>query len=178
VPDLKLAPLFQLVAGALGGCGGKAAASAFRCVVWFCIAHCPGGPLPRYCGRPSIHAVKVRGNRALNGVSCFATSTSLTFVILHGCQVGPHVFIDSSVGVGLWRRVPLYHTDKPGAAQGDTPARPMSFFLRNMAECSTQRFIPNCIAREWLIRKVAVRVAGIPVPVATPLWSIFGVGSS
>jgi hypothetical protein len=116
------------MAGALGGCGGKAAASAFRFVAWFWTTRCPGGPLPRYCGRISIHAVNVRGNKTLDEVSGLAASTSLTFVILHGCQVGPHDFIDSSVGVGLWRRVPLYHTDKPGAAQGDTPARSMSFF--------------------------------------------------
>jgi hypothetical protein len=169
-------PLFQLVAGALGGCGGRGAAPAFRFVAWFYTTHWPGGPLPHYCGCLSIHVVNVRGKRALNGVSGLATSTSLTFVILHDCQVGRHVFLDSSVGWG--HRAGCHYTALINRARRKVTHQPARclFFLRNMAECGTQRFRPNCIAREWRIRKVAEQVADIPVPFAAPLWIIFGVG--
>jgi hypothetical protein len=59
-----------------------------------------GDPLPRYCGRISIHVVNERRNRALNDVSGLEMSTSLTFVDLHGFQKGGHDFLDFSVGVG------------------------------------------------------------------------------
>jgi hypothetical protein len=70
----------------------------------------------------------VRGNRALDGVSGLAASTSLTFVNLHGCLKGGHDSLDSSVGVVLWGGVSLEHSEKLGAAQGGTPTRSMSFF--------------------------------------------------